>query len=29
MENNYYAEQMKESNGSMDGEISGKLRGEI
>ena len=23
---NYYAEQMKESNGSMDGEISGKLR---
>ena len=23
---NYYAEQMKESNGSLDGEISGKLR---
>ena len=23
---NYYAEQMKEVNGSMDGEISGKLR---
>ena len=26
MENNYFAEQMKEVNGSMDGEISGKLR---